>query len=67
MITASHKLLDLEMESKDSVNANDILDLLDREGIAPKRFMPKSNDEKENDPEKSDQSIVEFPQLNKKA
>ena len=66
MITASHKLLDLESESKDSVNANDILDLLDREGIAPKRFMPKSDDEKENDPEESDQSIVEFPQLNKR-
>ena len=65
MITASHKLLDLESENKDSVNANDILDLLDREGIAPKRFMPKS-DEKENDPEESDQSIVEFPQLNKR-
>ena len=66
MITASHKLLDLEMESKDSVNANDILDLLDKEGIAPQRVMPQPNDEKENDREKSDQSIVEFPQLNKK-
>ena len=66
MITASHKLLDLEMESKDSVNANDILDLLDKEGIAPQRFMPQPNDEKENDREKSDQSIVEFPQLNKR-
>ena len=66
MITASHKLLDLESESKDSVNANDILDLLDKEGIAPKRFMPKSDDEKENDQKENDQSIVEFPQLNKK-
>ena len=35
MITASHKLLELESEDKDSVNANDILDLLDKEGIAP--------------------------------
>lgn len=66
MITASHKLLDLESESKDSVNANDILDLLDKEGIAPKRFMPKSDGEKENDQKENDQSIVEFPQLNKK-
>ena len=66
MITASHKLLDLESQSKDSVNANDILDLLDKEGIAPKRFMPKSDDEKENDQKENDQSIVEFPQLNKK-
>ena len=66
MITASHKLLDLESQSKDSVNANDILDLLDKEGIAPKRFMPESDGEKENDQKENDQSIVEFPQLNKK-
>ena len=30
MVTASHKLLDLENENKESVNANDILDLLDK-------------------------------------
>jgi hypothetical protein len=71
MISASHKLLDLETESKDSVNANDILDLLDREGIAPKRFIPESDDEEQNDTkenghQKGDQSVVEFPQLNKK-
>ena len=45
MITASHKLLELESESQDSVNANDILDLLDKEGIAPKRFMPQDDKE----------------------
>ena len=56
MITASHKLLELESEEKDSVNAGDILDLLDQEGIAPKRFMQKE-DEK---------AIVEFPKLNSK-
>ena len=71
MITASHKLLDLENEKKDSVNANDILDLLDREGIAPKRFIPDSDDEdqntiKENGHHTGDQNVVEFPQLNKK-
>ena len=70
MISASHKLLDLENESKDSVNANDILDLLDKEGIAPKRFMPKSDSEeqninKENDPQTGDQSVLEFPKLKK--
>ena len=63
MITASHKLLELESESQDSVNANDILDLLDKEGIAPKRFMPK--DDKESKSEQ-DPSIVEFPKLNDK-
>ena len=51
MITASHKLLELESEEKDSVNASDILDLLDQEGIAPKRFMQTSSEEskKENE------------------
>ena len=71
MITASHKLLDLENEKKDSVNANDILDLLDKEGIAPKRFIPDSDDEDQNTTEENghhigDQNVVEFPQLNKK-
>ena len=61
MITASHKLLELESESQDSVNANDILDLLDQEGIAPKRFMPKSNEESKEEP-----TIVEFPKLSGK-
>ena len=71
MVTASHKLLDLENENKESVNANDILDLLDKEGIAPKRFISESDDEeqsqtKENDPQSGGQSVVEFPQLKKK-
>ena len=63
MITASHKLLELESEEKDSVNAGDILDLLDQEGIAPKRFMQTSGEE---DKKEDEQAIVEFPILNSK-
>ena len=63
MITASHKLLELESDDKESVNANDILDLLDREGIAPKRFMPPSDEESK---EEKEPTIVEFPKLNDK-
>jgi len=63
MITASHKLLELESEEKDSVNAGDILDLLDQEGIAPKRFMQTSSKE---DKKEDEQAIVEFPKLNSK-
>ena len=63
MITASHKLLELESEEKDSVNAGDILDLLDQEGIAPKRFMQTSNEESKKE---NETAIVEFPKLNSK-
>ena len=63
MITASHKLLELESEEKDSVNASDILDLLDQEGIAPKRFMQTSGEENKKEDE---QAIVEFPKLSGK-
>ena len=63
MITASHKLLELESEEKDSVNASDILDLLDQEGIAPKRFMQTSSEESKKEDETA---IVEFPKLNSK-
>ena len=63
MITASHKLLELESVEKDSINSNDILDLLDQEGIAPKRFMRNDDDENKDEDEKA---IVEFPKLNSK-
>ncbi len=63
MITASHKLLELESEEKDSVNAGDILDLLDQEGIAPKRFMQTSSEESKKE---NETAIVEFPKLNSK-
>ena len=63
MITASHKLLELESEEKDSVNAGDILDLLDQEGIAPKRFMQTSG---EADKKEDEKAIFEFPKLNSK-
>ena len=65
MITASHKLIELETDKKGTVDASDILDLLDQEGIAPKRFIPQQQEKKEK--EKSI-DIVEFPKLsNKKA
>ena len=63
MITASHKLLELESEEKDSVNATDILDLLDQEGIAPKRFMQASSEESKKE---NETAIVEFPKLSSK-
>ena len=44
MITASHKLIELETDKKGTVDASDILDLLDQEGIAPKRFIPQQQE-----------------------
>ena len=65
MITASHKLIELETDNKGAVDASDILDLLDREGIAPKRFIPQQQEKKK---EEKSIDIVEFPKLsNKKA
>jgi len=65
MITASHKLIELETDKKGTVDASDILDLLDQEGIAPKRFIPQQQEKKE---EEKSIDIVEFPKLsNKKA
>ena len=65
MITASHKLIELETDKKGTVDASDILDLLDQEGIAPKRFIPEQQEKKK---EEKSIDIVEFPKLsNKKA
>ena len=48
----------------------DILDLLDQEGIAPKRFLSHLEDKEEKKEEekekKSNIDIVEFPKLSKK-
>ena len=65
MITASHKLIEMQGSNKEDINATDILDLLDQEGIAPKRFIPEQQEKKE---EEKSIDIVEFPTLsNKKA
>ena len=45
MITASHKLIEMQGNNKEDINATDILDLLDQEGIAPKRFLSQSRGE----------------------
>ena len=67
MITASHKLIEMQGSSKEDVNASDILDLLDQEGIAPKRFLPHQEEKKvERKEEKSSMDIVEFPKLSNK-
>ena len=63
MITASHKLIELETDNKGAVDASDILDLLDREGIAPKRFIPQQQEKKK---EEKSIDIVEFPKLSNK-
>ena len=70
MITASHKLIEMQGSNKEDINATDILDLLDQEGIAPKRFLShleeKEETKEEEKEEKSNIDIVEFPKLSSK-
>ena len=66
MITASHKLIEMQGSNKEDINATDILDLLDQEGIAPKRFLSHLEEKEEEKEEKSNIDIVEFPKLNSK-
>ena len=66
MITASHKLIEMQGSNKEDMNATDILDLLDQEGIAPKRFLSHLEEKVEKKEEKSNIDIVEFPKLNSK-
>tara|TARA_R110000765_G_scaffold250991_1_gene352484 strand:+ start:330 stop:773 length:444 start_codon:yes stop_codon:yes gene_type:complete len=70
MITASHKLIEMQGSNKEDMNATDILDLLDQEGIAPKRFLShleeKEETKEEEKEKKSNIDIVEFPKLNSK-
>ena len=67
MITASHKLIEMQSSNKEDINATDILDLLDQEGIAPKRFLSHQEEEKEErKEEKSSIDIVEFPKFSNK-
>ena len=67
MITASHKLIEMQGSNKEDINATDILDLLDQEGIAPKRFLSHQEEkEEERKEEKSSIDIVEFPKISNK-
>ena len=70
MITASHKLIEMQGSNKEDINGTDILDLLDQEGIAPKRFLShleeKEETKEEEKEKKSNIDIVEFPKLNSK-
>ena len=66
MITASHKLIEMQGSNKEDINGTDILDLLDQEGIAPKRFLSNLEEKVERKEEKSNIDIVEFPKLNSK-
>jgi len=66
MITASHKLIEMQGSNKEDMNATDILDLLDQEGIAPKRFLSHLEEKVEKKEEKSNIDIVEFPKLSSK-
>ena len=66
MITASHKLIEMQGSNKEDINGTDILDLLDQEGIAPKRFLSNLEEKVERKEEKSNIDIVEFPKLSSK-
>ena len=66
MITASHKLIEMQSSNKEDVNASDILDLLDQEGIAPKRFLSHQEEKEGRKTEKNNIDIVEFPKLSSK-
>lgn len=47
MVTASQKMVAHEEEQKSSMSQSDILSVLDNEGIAPKRFLPQREENKE--------------------
>ena len=66
MITASHKLIEMQGSNKEDINATDILDLLDQEGIAPQRFLSNLEEKEGRKEEKSNIDIVEFPKLSSK-
>ena len=66
MITASHKLIEMQGSNKEDINATDILDLLDQEGIAPKRFLSNLEEKEERKEGKNNIDIVEFPKLSSK-
>tara|TARA_R110000744_G_scaffold9052_3_gene29446 strand:+ start:1160 stop:1597 length:438 start_codon:yes stop_codon:yes gene_type:complete len=65
LVTAAQKIIGEEEEKKETLDADDILDILDREGIAPTRFqqveppLPKTKEQKA-------MSVIEFPEIKKK-
>lgn len=66
MVTASQKLMDMDATSNQSITVSDIQTLLDKEGIAPERFV----DDVKNEPKKlktgTDPKVLDFPTTGEK-
>jgi hypothetical protein len=68
LISAAQKLVVVEEESENNINATDILDILDKQGIAPDRFIDKKEEEvkEKNKKDESAMKEITFPTLKKK-
>ena len=65
MVTASHKLINKEEEAENqNISSDDILSVLDSQGIAPSRFVDNDDDDVVEEPKK-DENV--FPTLKKKS
>ena len=62
MVIASQKLMDMESNSNESITLNDIQTVLDKQGIAPERFVDNVKNEQ---PKKlatgTDPKVLDFP------
>jgi len=56
-----------EEEQQVNMSQSDILSVLDNEGIAPKRFLPESDDQEENDEEPQKDFSANFTALKKQS
>ena len=70
LISAAQKLVVVEEENENNINATDILDILDKQGIAPDRFIDRKEEEEEtkvkNKKDESAMKEITFPTLKKK-
>tara|TARA_R110000824_G_scaffold333434_1_gene520031 strand:- start:653 stop:1105 length:453 start_codon:yes stop_codon:yes gene_type:complete len=71
LVTAAHKIVGIEEETKDGIDASTILDILESKGIAPERFIniegKNAAQQIEKEKDGKAMTIIEFPEIKKKS
>jgi hypothetical protein len=67
LMNAAQKLVTVEEDKGNDISATDILDILDKQGVAPDRFVDRNSQEEKKEEKKDDKAMkeIKFPKLKK--
>lgn len=67
LMNAAQKLVTVEEDKSNDISATDILDILDKQGVAPDRFVDRDSEDEKKEEKKDDKAMkeIKFPKLKK--